>query len=253
MVGNHRGEVELSLCVEEAAIILTHGEEECKMTMKVSLTSPVMRDPGADADASRDPPDVLDKEKCLAALAALRHAKWFQAKAAVLPSCVVVIRVLRDLCDRIPTWAPLKGWPMELICERVISSAAQPLSPGDALRRIFEAVAGGLLLPGGPGIYDPCEREDTDVLDMASPQQKEEITASAQHALRLIVFRQVHKVLNMEPLYSQQRHFKRFNNRKRRREMNESGQEGSDGKKDKKEGEAESSEGAASGEGGAAK
>lgn len=234
---------ELSLCVEEAAIILsTPPDDEIKMTMKVSLTSPVMRDPPADADASRDPPDVLDKEKCLAALAALRHAKWFQAKAAVLPSCVVVLRVLRDLCDRIPTWAPMKGWPMELICERVISSAGQPLSPGDALRRIFEAFAGGLILPGGPGIYDPCEREDMDALEGVTPQQKEEITASAQHALRLIVFRQVHKVLNMEPIYSQQRNFRKNSNRKRRRDESETGDEISEGKKDKKDGDAEGAE-----------
>lgn len=26
----------------------------------------------------KDPPDVLDRQKCLDALAALRHAKWFQ-------------------------------------------------------------------------------------------------------------------------------------------------------------------------------
>lgn len=28
----------------------------------------------------KDPPDVLDRPKCLAALAALRHAKWFQVR-----------------------------------------------------------------------------------------------------------------------------------------------------------------------------
>lgn len=25
-------------------------------------------------------------------------------------SCVIVIRILRDLCSRVSTWAPLKGW-----------------------------------------------------------------------------------------------------------------------------------------------
>ena len=28
----------------------------------------------------KDPPDVLDRQKCLDALAALRHAKWFQVR-----------------------------------------------------------------------------------------------------------------------------------------------------------------------------
>lgn len=32
----------------------------------------------------KDPPDVLDRQKCLDALAALRHAKWFQVRLFVL-------------------------------------------------------------------------------------------------------------------------------------------------------------------------
>lgn len=31
-----------------------------------------------------DPPDVLDRQKCLDALAALRHAKWFQVGVDVV-------------------------------------------------------------------------------------------------------------------------------------------------------------------------
>ena len=31
-------------------------------------------------DTAKDPPDVLDRQKCLEALAALRHAKWFQVR-----------------------------------------------------------------------------------------------------------------------------------------------------------------------------
>eukprot|EP00057_Strongylocentrotus_purpuratus_P025514 XP_011679988.1 PREDICTED: zinc finger RNA-binding protein isoform X2 [Strongylocentrotus purpuratus] len=229
---------EIRLCVEEAGLIVT---KEPAMTMTVSLTSPAFRDqPSPDAaDSARDPPDVLCRQKCLEALAALRHAKWFQARAGGLQSCVVIIRVLRDLCERVPTWAPLRGWPLELLCERVIASAGQPLSPGDALRRVFEAVAGGLLLPGGPGLFDPCEKDEADALAHLAPQECEDITASAQHALRLIVFRQVHKVLAMEPMYSQNRNFNRNrrNNRKRRMEDSEGGENGDEGKKDKKEGD----------------
>lgn len=61
--------------------------------------------------------------------------------------------------------------PMELICERVISSAAQPLSPGDALRRIFEAVAGGLLLPG-----KMTSRENTSLLTLPGALWSFEVT-----------------------------------------------------------------------------
>lgn len=32
--------------------------------------------------------------------------------------------------------------------EKAISSASAPLSPGDALRRVFECISSGILLPG---------------------------------------------------------------------------------------------------------
>ncbi|XP_047096715.1 zinc finger RNA-binding protein isoform X1 [Schistocerca piceifrons] len=235
--------------VEEAAIVVM-GVTEPHITVTITLTSPVMREqllcpPETSGDSvsvsqaqvMKDPPDVLDKQKCLDALAALRHAKWFQARATGLQSCVMVIRILRDLCQRVPTWAPLHSWAMELLVEKVISSAGQPLSPGDALRRIMEALASGILLPGGPGLMDPCEKDPSDAAGNMLPQQREDITASAQHALRLIAFRQIHKVLGMDPLPPPKFTRGRFN-RKRRRDDSSgegNGSEAGDGKKDKKE------------------
>lgn len=69
---------------------------------------------------------------------------------------------------------------MELLVEKVISSAGQPLTPGDALRRVMESLASGILLDGGPGIYDPCEKDPSDPTSSLSPQKREDITASAQ-------------------------------------------------------------------------
>lgn len=37
---------------------------------------------------------------------------------------------------------------MELLVEKVISSAAGPLSPGEAMRRVLECISTGILLPG---------------------------------------------------------------------------------------------------------
>ena len=42
---------------------------------------------------------------------------------------------------------------LELLAEKVISTAGGPLSPGEALRRLLECVAGGILLPGSPGKF----------------------------------------------------------------------------------------------------
>lgn len=67
-----------------------------------------------------------------------------------------------------------------MIVERTISSATLPLSPSAALQRVFESIASGILLPGGPGLLDPCEREPTDAAGGLTIQEREDITASAQ-------------------------------------------------------------------------
>lgn len=64
--------------------------------------------------------------------------------------------------------------------ERIVSSAGEPVTPGQALRHVFESIAGGLVLPGSPGILDPCEKEPVDALGYLSRQQREDITRSAQ-------------------------------------------------------------------------
>ncbi|XP_020649066.3 spermatid perinuclear RNA-binding protein isoform X2 [Pogona vitticeps] len=191
--------------IDEAAIVI-RSTNELPLTLKVTLTSPLIRDEAEKKDGDsvpmKDPQDLLNRQKCLEALASLRHAKWFQARANGLKSCVIVLRVLRDLCNRVPTWAPLKGWPLELICEKAIGTCNRPLGAGEALRRVLECLASGILLPGGPGVHDPCEREPTDALSNLTVQQREAITHSAQHALRLSAFGQIYKVLEMDPLPS---------------------------------------------------
>ncbi|XP_038144540.1 zinc finger RNA-binding protein isoform X6 [Cyprinodon tularosa] len=229
---------------EEANIVICSSQEP-KMQVTISLTSPLMReDTAAEKDkqaegkaaekdvSDKDPLDVLNRKKCLDNLAALRHAKWFQARANGLQSCVIIIRVLRDLCQRVPTWGRLPAWAMELLVEKVISSATGPLSPGEAMRRVLECISIGILLPDGPGLMDPCEKEPTDALKSMKLQAREDVTASAQHALRLLAFRQIHKVLGMESLPASKASAR---NRKRRRDISDTGEGEGEGKKDKKE------------------
>ena len=73
---------------------------------------------------------------------------------------------------------------MELLVEKVLSSSPVPLSPGEALRRVMEALASGIMLPGGPGLMDPCEKEPVDAAGLLNAQQREDITASAQVGIR---------------------------------------------------------------------
>ncbi|XP_041815838.1 spermatid perinuclear RNA-binding protein isoform X2 [Chelmon rostratus] len=240
---------EVTSSLPEAAI-LVRTTTEPKLTLKITLTSPAMREDeeeeeeeeeemengeegeeeeeeeedeeeveveeeeqekkngrvlGAAAhrvEAEEEEGEVLDRHRCLLALAALRHAKWFQARVNGLKSCVIILRILRDMCNRHPVWEPLKGWPLELICEKAIATCNRPLGAGEALRRVMECLASGILLPGGPGLHDPCEKEPTNTLANMTDQQAEAITYSAQHALRLMAFGQIYKVLEMEPLPS---------------------------------------------------
>ncbi|KAK0141679.1 Interleukin enhancer-binding factor 3 [Merluccius polli] len=189
------------------AIIVIQNAKEPPLTMTVNLTSPLVREEAEKAEAGEslsvpDPADALDRQKCLTALASLRHAKWFQARANGLRSCVIVIRILRDLCSRVPTWEPLQGWPLELLCEKAIGTGNRPMGAGEALRRVLECLASGILMSDGAGICDPCEKELTDAIGHLDLQQREDITQSAQHALRLSAFGQIHKVLGMDPLPS---------------------------------------------------
>uniref|UniRef100_UPI0037E764D3 interleukin enhancer-binding factor 3 homolog isoform X2 n=1 Tax=Semicossyphus pulcher TaxID=241346 RepID=UPI0037E764D3 len=191
--------------IREASIVIKNTKEP-PLTLTIHLTSPLVREEieraaTGESLSVNDPPDVLDRQKCLTALASLRHAKWFQARANGLRSCVIVIRILRDLCARVPTWAPLRGWPLELICEKAIGTGNRPMGAGEALRRVLECLASGILMSGA-GVSDPCEKEPTDAIGHLDYQQREDITASAQHALRLSAFGQLHKVLGMDPLPS---------------------------------------------------
>ncbi|BFY97121.1 hypothetical protein BsWGS_00159 [Bradybaena similaris] len=226
---------EVRTCVEEGAIIVT-SDVEPATTCAVFLTSPIMREaegPEGDMVSVKDPPDVLNRQKCLDALAALRHSKWFQARANGLQSCVIIIRILRELSQRVPAWAPLSDWAMELLVEKCVSTSHANTSPGEAFRRVFECIASGILLPGGPGLYDPCEKEPYDVTATMTNQQREDITALAQHFLRLIAFRQIHKVLDMDPLPDPKFVPNRFFIRKRR-QISSTEDEGAE-KKDRKD------------------
>uniref|UniRef100_A0A8C0YVD7 Spermatid perinuclear RNA-binding protein n=1 Tax=Cyprinus carpio carpio TaxID=630221 RepID=A0A8C0YVD7_CYPCA len=149
------------------AAILVRTTTDPKLTLKVTLTSPRMQDDGETED---EPADLLDRQRCLVALASLRHAKWFQ--------------------------------PLELICEKAIATCNRPLGAGEALRRVMECLASGILLPGGPGLHDPCEKEPTNTLSSMTDEEAEAITYNAQHALRLMAFGQIYKVLEMDPLPS---------------------------------------------------
>ncbi|XP_064548349.1 zinc finger RNA-binding protein 2 [Drosophila montana] len=225
---NYRVEVN----ADEAAVIVLDEV----VAVKITLTSPLLRescdgvvktDDAASASTAAET-DFLPREPCLRALADLRHAKWFQARATGLQSCVMVIRILRDLCQRVSSWQSLPQWSLELLVEKVLSSAGFPISPGDCLRRIMEALSSGFLI-NGPGLLDPCEKDPTDALQQLTKQEREDLTVSSQLFLRFIAFRQMFKVLGMDQLPAMKFPLRPWRiNRKRRRSSGKAGAHGAD-------------------------
>lgn len=51
------------------------------------------------------------------------------------------------------------------------------------------------LISVGPGILDPCEKGNPDVIEPLTGQQKEDLMYDAQQCLRMIGFNQIYKVL----------------------------------------------------------
>jgi hypothetical protein len=52
-------------------------------------------------------------------------------------------------------------------------------------------------------LIDPCEKEEVDVIAHITDQEREDIAASAQHALRLIAFNQIYTILGIDRLPDQ--------------------------------------------------
>ena len=66
-----------------------------------------------------------------------------------------------------------------------------PLLPSDGIRRVLSTLAGGILLEGGLGVADPCEKQRTDTFAGLSQQGKRVFNCSIQIGSfeALIIFR----------------------------------------------------------------
>lgn len=84
-----------------AAIIISTRQKKKKLVCdNVNVTADARDRRGGRYQFKIDPPDLLDQERCLDALAEQDYVKWFHSRALSRHSCTVVIRILRDLCLR---------------------------------------------------------------------------------------------------------------------------------------------------------
>jgi len=204
--------------IDEASIDVRTATETSTLLIRITLTSLNIRNSingQPELPASKDPDEMLNKQKCLDALTALRRFKWFQVKVAPFNPCPMIIRLLRDLTKRIDLWSPLNCWSLELICERVMSSCLNRPSPFEAFKLILQTLASGVLIKENKDdilIVDPCEMEKVDALGYLTDKQREEITESAQTLVQFIAFNKIYKVLGTEIIQIDQMKTEKVNN-----------------------------------------
>ena len=137
-LGPHLGDgFRIDLLTEEGGFGITSPTE---VEIVVRLACPSVR-PENRKDDEAEPEfteDCLDLEPQLAALAELRRSKWFSSRANA--NHKPVLRIMRDLCARVGTWAPLSGWPLEVIVCGCLETPFErpPFSTAEGFRRVFE-------------------------------------------------------------------------------------------------------------------
>uniref|UniRef100_A0A8C4S8B8 Interleukin enhancer binding factor 2 n=1 Tax=Erpetoichthys calabaricus TaxID=27687 RepID=A0A8C4S8B8_ERPCA len=146
-----------------------------------------------------DPELHLDIKVLQSALAAIRHARWFEENASQ-STVKVLIRLLKDLRARFPGFEPLTPWILDLLGHSAVMNnpSRQPLSLNVAYRRCLQMLAAGLFLPGSVGITDPCESGNFRVHTVMTLEQQDMVCFTAQTLVRILSHGGYRKILGLE-------------------------------------------------------
>ncbi|KAJ8398493.1 hypothetical protein AAFF_G00427480 [Aldrovandia affinis] len=146
-----------------------------------------------------DPELHLDIKVLQSALAAIRHARWFEENASQ-STVKVLIRLLKDLRVRFPGFEPLTPWILDLLGHSAVMNnpSRQPLSLNVAYRRCLQMLAAGLFLPGSVGITDPCESGNFRVHTVMTLEQQDMVCFTAQTLVRILSHGGYRKILGLE-------------------------------------------------------
>uniref|UniRef100_A0A7N9AUU5 Interleukin enhancer binding factor 2 n=1 Tax=Mastacembelus armatus TaxID=205130 RepID=A0A7N9AUU5_9TELE len=144
-----------------------------------------------------DPELHLDIKVLQSALAAIRHARWFEENASQ-STVKVLIRLLKDLRLRFPGFEPLTPWILDLLVRPQVPFKRQPLSLNVAYRRCLQMLAAGLFLPGSVGITDPCESGNFRVHTVMTLEQQDMVCFTAQTLVRVLSHGGYRKILGLE-------------------------------------------------------
>nr|KAF6413368.1 interleukin enhancer binding factor 2 [Molossus molossus] len=142
---------------------------------------------------------LVDIKVLQSALAAIRHARWFEENASQ-STVKVLIRLLKDLRIRFPGFEPLTPWILDLLGHYAVMNnpTRQPLALNVAYRRCLQILAAGLFLPGSMGITDPCESGNFRVHTVMTLEQQDMVCYTAQTLVRILSHGGFRKILGQE-------------------------------------------------------
>ncbi|KAH7693717.1 DZF family protein [Aphelenchoides avenae] len=158
-------------------------------------------------------PDLhLSADIMRANMAAIRHARWFDAE--VKHSTVkVLIRLMKDIRKRFDGFKAMNVWVIEVLSQYCVFGPAgrtgsavnrNQLPLSHAFKRFFQVLSAGILLPNSGAIFDPCEG---DVRNPNKPpvllqaqltyEDMDSVCSTAQTLLRVILHGGTEQVLGI--------------------------------------------------------
>jgi hypothetical protein len=115
--------------------------------VKISFTSMSLLPSTTQTPTATDTkPTISDisEEKCKSALTEIRRVKWFNARLKPIANAILILRIMRDMCQRNPTWTCLNDWLLELIIDKCfVRNKYEDITM--KLRAVFECISSGIL------------------------------------------------------------------------------------------------------------
>lgn len=95
------------------------------------------------------------------------HPQLVKLEGLDTPSPKKTYPVTTPQCRLIASWTvvltvPLAFQPLELLCEKSIGTANRPMGAGEALRRVLECLASGIVMPGWGLVLCRLQGKDRD-------------------------------------------------------------------------------------------
>jgi len=122
------------------------------------------------------------------------HQTHFFSDNSLSPNLRPCVKILKDLQTRMPVFAPLTSWAIEVIIINALRTVPLSASFSQSLRAVFAFMASGMLLPGVE-LIDPCSPDDDSVLSNLTNQERLDITEAAQKILNDMSFGKLEEIL----------------------------------------------------------